>query len=177
MNQQVGHIFHAAAIAELANVIARAGDAVEHGLASVEGVLIARSIDREVAVNRLGPSAGDRAIEQYGAAAGQVAAGPGLDLDRQGAGLDDDQAVLVGRHQRVGAVDHLLERRLRGQGCDDHLGILDRRLGRFCAAAAKLYQGFDIGLDDVETGNLQTGIDKIFGKRAPHNAEADNADV
>jgi len=93
-DQQVGGIFHFRAVAELADEVVAAREAVQDWNGPVESGALAAAIDDQVLDPRLGAGAAQRAVEQRGAGGGKPLARRFLDRDRQGTGFDDDQVSM-----------------------------------------------------------------------------------
>ncbi len=171
-DQEIGDIFHLAAVAEGADVVKLAREAAEHRLDLRHRFGIAAGVDHQIARPRLGAGAAHRAIEHDVAGGAEHLLGLLLVVDREGRAFGDDPArqfcscdLLSGGRQSLG---------LRQTGDDDGrsrgdrlgaAGDLDAGLGQFPAFCRV----------DVETDHSPSRRDKIARERAAHDAEADHA--
>ena len=174
-DQQIGDELHAAAVAERADMIMRAREALEHRDGALIGGLLARGVDREIAGARLGAGARQRTVEQYDPDFGQRVAAALLGGDGQGAGLQRDQPLASGGDQPVRAADHVVERGLAGQRQDREIG-LGHRLGRACRGlAAEFRQRRHAGGVDIAPHHAEAGLQEVRRHGRSHDAEPDHA--
>ena len=173
-DQQVGHVFHAAAVAELAEVVRRARKAGKNRAQATDDFGIAARIDDNVLDLRLRAGAADRAVEHDVTGFGECACGGMLVVERQRAGLDDHARFYARGDNRR---DRHRERVGAGQAGDD-----GRRLGR---KLASVRCDLDTGAGerpaalrvDIVADHAPTGGDEVLRKRAAHDAETDDTDA
>jgi hypothetical protein len=136
---------------------------------------VAAGVDEQVLRHRLRAGAAERAVQH-----GELRSGGGvhalLVLQRQRAGLDQDQPAATGRQDAVGARYDLVERFDAGQHADDDVGRFRdraRRRGRRSARGAKL--AHPLG-GRVEADHDEARRQQIGRHRVAHDAQAEHAD-
>ena len=89
-DQEVRHVFHAAAVAEFTEVVRGAGKGGKQRPQLADRLAVAAGIDHEVLGLGLRAGAADRAVQHDVAGLAQHAFGSDLVVDGKGAGFDDD---------------------------------------------------------------------------------------
>ncbi len=172
-DQEVRDIFHAAAVAEYAEVVRGAGETGEQRLELADRLAVAAGVDHEILGPGLRAGAADRTIEHHMAGLAQHAFGLDLVVDRERARFDDHARTHAGGDDLL---RRLLERGGLGQTGDDgrHRGGERRHVGRDLHAGAR--QGAAASRVDVVAHDVPAGLDEVLRERAAHDAETDDTD-
>src|SRR5215813_792620 len=172
-DEKIGDIFHAAAVAERAEVVRRTREGRKQRTQGADRLALAARIDHQIFRLRLCARAAHGAVEQHVAGFAQRALGPELIVDGKGAGFDDDA-------RRHVCLDDRRYRRVECGGLrqagDDRLDLGRERLriGHDFDACAR--HGTAAVRVDIVTDYAPSGCNEIARERASHDAQPDDAD-